>query len=51
MRRQDFDRDGSIESGVLCALDFAHAARTQWRLDFIRAEFHAGSKSHRWAQL
>src|SRR3984885_7612083 len=51
MRRQDFDLDGSIQAEILCARDLAHATSAKWRLDFIRSNFRAGSKSHKWAKL
>ena len=51
MGSENFDRDGSVEAGVLCAINFAHAASAQRRLDFVRTEFRAGSKSHGWAPL
>ena len=34
-RRQDFDRHGSTQSGIARAIDFAHPARTEQRLDLV----------------
>ena len=47
IRRQDFDRDAAIQACVARFVDFAHAARTDERDDFVRAETSAGSKGHR----
>jgi hypothetical protein len=38
---QNFHRDIAPQPGVAGAIHFAHAARTQRRLDFVRAEFRA----------
>ena len=51
MRRQDLDGDGSVEAGVLGAIDFSHATRAKRGLNFIGTKFRAGSKGHGWAQL
>src|SRR5271169_2642070 len=41
MRRQNLDGNDAVEPGVLGAIDFAHAAYAEERLDFIGAEFSA----------
>jgi len=46
--REDFDGDVPIKACVLCFIDFAHAARTKRRRDFIGAQVSAWSKGHRW---
>ena len=48
---QHLECDVAAEFRVGGALHFAHAARSQRRLNFIRAEFRARSKSHPCAQL
>ena len=35
-RREDLDRDGAIEPRVAGLVDFAHATRAEWRLNFVR---------------
>ena len=44
---QDLDRDGAIEAGVAGFVDLAHAAGTERRDDFVRAEASAGSQCPR----
>ena len=46
MRSKNFDGHSAIEAGITRAGNFSHAACTQQRLDFIRAEFRARSESH-----
>lgn len=46
MRGQDLDRDGAVEARITRAIHFAHAARAQPRLDFIRSEVRARGKGH-----
>ena len=46
MRWEDFDRDGSIEAGILRLVDFTHSACTQRGLDFIRSEASTGTEAH-----
>ncbi len=46
MRSQNFDRDRAIKARVERAVNFSHAACAEQRLDFVRAEFRARSKSH-----
>ena len=41
-RRQHFDRDESIETGVARFVDFAHAARADGGHDLVRAEAGSG---------
>ena len=41
----------AIEASVPGPIYFAHAARTQRRLDFVGTEFRAGGQSHECAQL
>ncbi len=48
---QYFERYVAAEFRVGGAIDLAHAACAQRRLDFVRAEFRARSKSHPCAQL
>jgi hypothetical protein len=47
VRRQDLDRDRAIEAGVACAVDFAHAARAEGRLDDVGTEAGSGGEGHR----
>ena len=49
--RQNLDRHFTFETRITGAIDLAHAACAQRRLDFVRAEFRARSKSHPCAQL
>ena len=42
VRRQDLDRDRAIEAGVACAVDLAHAARADGRLDDVGTEAGSG---------
>src|SRR5208282_3495449 len=51
MRRQNLDSNNSVEARVLGAVDFAHPARAQRRLNFIWTELRARGKSHRCWQL
>ncbi len=37
-RRQNLDRDGAIQPGILCAIHFAHSARAEQRLDLVRSQ-------------
>jgi hypothetical protein len=37
--RKQFDRDGSLESGVQSAVNFAHSSRTDRIGDFVLSEF------------
>ena len=43
---QDLDRHCTREAGVTCAIDLAHAAGTEGRDDFGRAESSAGCECH-----
>ena len=45
-RRQDLDRDGSIEPRVARFVDFAHAAGAERRHDFIRSQPCAWRQEH-----
>jgi hypothetical protein len=44
--RQDLNRDTSVEASVTSAVDLAHAACSERRLDFIGAEFRARGENH-----
>ena len=44
--RQDFERHVAAELSVVGALDFAHAARADRGLHFVRAETCTGSERH-----
>jgi len=46
MGRQNLDRDLPIKACIACPIDFAHAARTQFRLDLVRPKFSARGKAH-----
>ena len=48
---QDLDGDVAIEPPVARPIHFAHAALSQQRDDFVRAEASSGSKCHRDMQL
>jgi hypothetical protein len=41
VRRQDFDRDRAIETGIPRFVDFAHPAGAERRDDFIRTQTRA----------
>lgn len=43
---KNLNGDGSIQAGVICPIDFAHAASAKRRLNFIRAEFRARGEGH-----
>jgi hypothetical protein len=45
-RRQHLDGDLPTETRVHGSVDFAHAARSEERDDFVRAEARAGCKRH-----
>src|SRR5262249_8738477 len=45
--RQDLDRDVPLEFQVPCAIDLAHAAFSQQRGDFVRAELLPDTDRHR----
>src|SRR5580704_17716 len=47
MNRQNFNRDRALQPGVERAIHFAHAARAEERLDFVRAESCARDQCHR----
>jgi hypothetical protein len=49
--RQHLQRDVPAESAVAPALQLAHAARAQRRLNFIGPEFRARGKGHPFARL
>ena len=51
MTRQHFDGDDTFQPYVAGAIDLSHAARTQWRLNFVGAEFRASGKGHACASL
>ena len=40
-RRQDLDRDDSIQPGIFCAIHFAHSARAEQRLDLVRPQLRS----------
>jgi hypothetical protein len=42
MRGQNCDGYGAIKPSVEGAINFSHAARAKWRLNFVGAEFGAG---------
>jgi hypothetical protein len=46
MRSKNLDCDLSVQASVARTIDLAHAARTQFRLDFIRSEFGASGEGH-----
>src|SRR5262245_41069024 len=43
---QDFDCDGTVQTGVVCAINFAHSASAERRHNFIGAEFCTRSQRH-----
>ena len=45
--RQNFDRDVTVQIGVVCPIDLAHAADTNFGGHFVWAEPRAGGKGHR----
>ena len=45
-RRKDLDRDVAVEPPVVRAVDFSHAASTQWRDDFVRTQATARRQRH-----
>ena len=45
-RRQDLDRDFASKPGIARAIDLAHAAFTEVRENFVRAELAACVKRH-----
>jgi hypothetical protein len=45
-RRQDFQRDGAIELGVMSAIDLAHAAGAEKRIDRVRSDARALGQRH-----
>ena len=45
-RRKDFDGDRAIQAGVTRSVHFAHAARADGGLDFIRTEASSGYERH-----
>jgi hypothetical protein len=47
MRRQNLDRDRTLQPSISRAIDLAHAARAQRGDDFIRPEFRARGEGHR----
>ena len=49
--RKNLDGDVAVEAGVAGAVDFAHPARTQRRLNCIGTEFRARGKGHSCASL
>ncbi|MGC1645148.1 MAG: hypothetical protein WA741_04910 [Candidatus Sulfotelmatobacter sp.] len=49
--RQDLDGNIPTQPGIFGTVDFTHATRAKEGLNFIGAEFCAGSKSHPCAQL
>ena len=50
-RGENLDGDIAIQPGIAGAVNLAHAARAQRRLNFIRAEFHARRQGHVWGEL
>jgi hypothetical protein len=51
MGSKNFDRYGSIKADIAGAVHLAHAARSQRRLDLIRAKLAARGESHQCAEL
>src|SRR5215470_17459085 len=51
MRGENLDRNRAVQPRVARAIDLAHAACAQRRLDFIRPELGARGKPHLCAQL
>ena len=45
-RGQNFQCYVTLKRCVACAVDFAHSARTDWRKDFVGAEFVTRRKRH-----
>jgi hypothetical protein len=43
---QDFDRDGSVETGISGAIHLAHSTRTDGGEDFVRAQMLTGLDDH-----
>jgi len=50
-RRQNLGRDFPVQLRVLSAVDLAHAARAEWREDFVWTEFRASSQRHRYSRF
>jgi hypothetical protein len=50
-RGKEFQGDTSIKARVARAVNLTHAACTEWRLNFIGAEFGAGGEGHQIAPL
>src|SRR5579872_4878285 len=48
-RGENLDGDIAVQARVAGAVDFAHAAGTERRLDFVGAEFGASGERHGWA--
>src|SRR5581483_1538847 len=46
MRRQDFDSNAAIQTGVAGAVNLPHTTGTQRRLNFVRTEFSACGERH-----
>jgi hypothetical protein len=44
--RQDLQRDGAIQPGVLCAIDLAHAAGTERTDDLVRTKRRSDRQGH-----
>ena len=51
LRVQNLDSDGAIQAGVARAVDFAHSAGAQWRLNFIGTELRSRCNWHECAPL
>ena len=46
-RRQDFQRDVTIQTRLACAINLAHASNANERDDFVRTETATGREGHR----
>jgi len=51
MSGENLDGNRPIKARVLRAVDLAHTARPERRLNFVGAKFCARGQSHPWAQL
>ena len=46
MRRQDFDRDSTIQAGIARTVYFSHSSGAERRQDLVRSETSSGSEGH-----
>ena len=51
MAGENFHGDGAVKASVFGAIDLAHAASADLRLNLVRAKLGAGSQAHGCGQL